>query len=76
MAASFKQGATAEFNPELIHVKTPEQASKLPAPALVYVDVLSRDCYMALLTPSTLQSLMYTGFPTVDGRREGCPSDV
>jgi hypothetical protein len=37
MASSFKQGATADFNPELIHVKTPEEAAKLPAPALVYV---------------------------------------
>ncbi|CAD6563650.1 MAG: hypothetical protein CYPHOPRED_000003 [Cyphobasidiales sp. Tagirdzhanova-0007] len=35
MIADFKKSATPSFNPEMIHVKTPEQAKELPAPAYI-----------------------------------------
>ena len=37
MIADFKKSATPSFNPEMIHVKTPEQAKELPAPAYMSV---------------------------------------
>lgn len=33
MLADFKKSALDTFRPECIHVKTPEQAADLPAPA-------------------------------------------
>lgn len=32
LIADYKKNATANFNPEMIHIKTVEQAASLPAP--------------------------------------------
>lgn len=35
MVASFKQNATLDFDPECVHIKTPEEAASLPTPSLM-----------------------------------------
>lgn len=56
MLADFKKNETENFHPEMLHVKTPEQASKLPAPAYMYVGLNERSS-MQLTYPIALNSV-------------------